>query len=206
MGNLVNITAGGAFAQRMDAPAPPAISGMSFGSIGDDNVILVNSTLTASESHFIPIFVPSKRNVDAFVIIPGTSNLTNDLELALYNIDTTGVKLGTKIIGATQTSTFSASTYTEITFASTEVDEGWYWLGASGISASAGPNMGSWDLTTSGKWAPNPIQGFGIDGAWTATPQVGRFEAAAALDTVAVGATLTAINIAESILLRLRNA
>lgn len=207
MGNLVNITAGGAFAPQTDAPAPPAISGMSFGLLGSVNASFVNLALATNRSYFTPIHVASKRNLDAFVFQTSATNLTNDLELALYNIDTTGAKLGTKIVGATQTASFTASTYTEITFTSTEVDAGWYWFGISGIAGVAGPNVSTWDIV--GVDTPSPIDGFGITGGWDTLAGIGHFTANVQLDTVAVGAALTSVQAAASVgipVVRLRNA
>lgn len=209
MGNLVNISGGGVHAPDTFSTPPPAITGLSFGTqISADIDTMTNITFSADVSYFVPIYVPDTRNVDAFVIVAGTGSLTNDLELALYNIDSTGFKLGTNIVGATQTATFTTSTYTEITFTSTEVTEGWHYIGISGISSVAPPNLSGFPTATGTVGKTYPTLGFGIDDTGGAVlTKIGTFQAAVELASAAAGTALTTgVDTTAMPMLRLRNA
>lgn len=209
MGNLVNISGGGV--QAPDTFSPPvAISGLSFGAnITGDWDSLTNSPYAGTAtSYFIPIYIPTTRNVDAFVIVAGTGNLTNDIEFGLYNIDTTSFQTGSKIVGATLTSTLTASTYTEITFTPTEVPEGWLYVGFSGISAVAPPDLSSWQTSAGTNQKTYPNLGFGVDDTGGAgLNKIGTFQASAQIASIGTGQALTTgAGIENMPFLRLRNA
>ena len=178
-------------AQGSGAPASAAVSGTSFGLIPSIVAAsFLNVVPAGDRTYFVPIFVPSDRNVDGFTFHTGGSALTNDIELGLFEQDTTGLKLGTKVIGATQTSSFSATTYTEVGFASTAVVRGWHLIGVSGIGTAAPPSLEWWDYPTVDHALP--VIGYGIDNLVGGDLEDnGYFEASQDLDGIVAGQALT---------------